>query len=52
LRNIKIIFIESFARVQTLSLSGKILYYFADRFLVQWPELRTKYPMSEYLPLQ
>ncbi|XP_076296788.1 ALG14, UDP-N-acetylglucosaminyltransferase subunit [Lasioglossum baleicum] len=34
-----IIFIESFCRVHTLSLSGKILYYIADHLLVQWPSL-------------
>jgi len=33
------IFIESWARVKTLSLSGKILKPFVDRFLVQWPPL-------------
>jgi beta-1,4-N-acetylglucosaminyltransferase len=32
----KIVFVESFARVKNLSLTGKILYCFADRFLVQW----------------
>ncbi|XP_078037359.1 ALG14, UDP-N-acetylglucosaminyltransferase subunit [Augochlora pura] len=34
-----IVFIESFCRVHTLSLSGKILYYIADYLLVQWPSL-------------
>jgi beta-1,4-N-acetylglucosaminyltransferase len=33
------IFIESWARVKTLSLSGKILLPVVDRFLVQWPGL-------------
>jgi beta-1,4-N-acetylglucosaminyltransferase len=33
------IFIESWARVKTLSLSGKILMPLVDRFLVQWPGL-------------
>ncbi|KAF7502428.1 hypothetical protein GJ744_005828 [Endocarpon pusillum] len=36
------IFIESWARVKTLSLSGKILLPFVDRFLVQWPALEGK----------
>lgn len=40
---------ESFARVTALSLSGKILIYFADRFLVQWPELAKRYPKAEYV---
>lgn len=34
-----IIFVESFCRVKTFSLSGKILYYFADHVFVQWPKL-------------
>ena len=32
-------YVESFARVKTLSLSGKILLRVVDRFLVQWEEL-------------
>ncbi|KAF5015973.1 hypothetical protein F66182_12501, partial [Fusarium sp. NRRL 66182] len=36
---LRTVFIESWARVTTLSLSGKILLPFVDRFLVQWPNL-------------
>jgi beta-1,4-N-acetylglucosaminyltransferase len=39
---LRTVFIESWARVTTLSLSGKILLPFADRFLVQWPALEGK----------
>lgn len=39
---LRTIFIESWARVTTLSLSGKILLPLVDRFLVQWPELEGK----------
>ncbi|KAI9923667.1 hypothetical protein ASPWEDRAFT_50163 [Aspergillus wentii DTO 134E9] len=39
---LRTIFVESWARVTTLSLSGKILLPFADRFLVQWPALEGK----------
>ncbi|KAI8883449.1 glycosyltransferase family 1 protein [Backusella circina FSU 941] len=39
IKKIEIIYIESFARVNSLSLTGKLLYRFVDRFLVQWPEL-------------
>jgi beta-1,4-N-acetylglucosaminyltransferase len=35
----RIIYVESFARVKTLSLTGKIVYPFVDRFIVQWPDL-------------
>ena len=35
-----IVYIESLARIDALSLTGRILYYAADLFIVQWPELR------------
>ncbi|VVC93360.1 unnamed protein product, partial [Leptidea sinapis] len=35
----RIVFIESLCRVRTLSLSGKILQFIADIFVVQWPQL-------------
>ncbi|KAF3281213.1 UDP-N-acetylglucosamine transferase subunit [Orbilia oligospora] len=45
----RIIYVESFARVTTLSLSGKLLLPLADRFLVQWPQLAERYPGAEHL---
>ncbi|KAF2005018.1 glycosyltransferase family 1 protein [Amniculicola lignicola CBS 123094] len=41
-RMCKTIYVESFARVKTLSLSGKLLVWVVDRFLVQWKELEGK----------
>lgn len=38
--NCRIVFIESVCRVRSLSLTGNILQYFADIFVVQWPQLR------------
>ena len=35
-----VIFVESFCRVKTLSLTGKILYYIADYQIMQWPYLQ------------
>lgn len=35
----KIAFVESFCRVKTLSLSGWILLYLTDIFVVQWPAI-------------
>jgi beta-1,4-N-acetylglucosaminyltransferase len=35
----KIAFIESYCRVKSLSLSGWILLYFSDIFVVQWPKI-------------
>ncbi|KZP34617.1 glycosyltransferase family 1 protein [Athelia psychrophila] len=34
-----LIYVESFARVRSLSLSGKLLRPLVDRFVVQWPNL-------------
>ncbi|KAJ3242974.1 hypothetical protein HDU78_000927 [Chytriomyces hyalinus] len=45
----KIMYIESITRVNELSLSGKILYRFCDRFIVQWPDLLDRHPNAEYL---
>jgi len=38
-RPCSVVFIESFCRVQSLSLSGLLLYPFVDEFVVQWPQL-------------
>ncbi|ESS28334.1 putative glycosyl transferase [Toxoplasma gondii VEG] len=48
-RRIRLIYVESVCRVDSLSLSGRLLYPFADRFLVQWPGLAEKFPKSEYV---
>ena len=44
----KIIFIESLTLIDRLSLSGKLVYHFADIFLVQWPQLASKYKKAQY----
>ena len=40
----KIIFIESFAKVNSQTLTGKLVYKFADRFYVQWEDMKQFYP--------
>lgn len=45
----KLIFIESYAKVKTPTLTGKLLYPFADRFYVQWRELLEYYPKAQYV---
>ena len=45
----RIVFVESLCRVETLSLTGKILQYVADEALVQWPGLADKYPRTKYI---
>ena len=44
----KIIFIESFAKVNSPTLTGKLVYKFADRFYVQWEEMKEFYPNALY----
>lgn len=41
--NTSVIFVESICRVKTLSLTGKLMFIFADLIIVQWPELKRKY---------
>lgn len=48
LRKGRVIYIESFARVSSLSLTGKLCYPLSDLFLVQWKELKKKYPRAIY----
>ncbi|KAJ7346689.1 glycosyltransferase family 1 protein [Mycena albidolilacea] len=44
----RVIYIESFARVESLSLSGKLLFPFVDRFIVQWQQLQEKEKGAEF----
>lgn len=43
----KIIYVESWARVTSLSLSGKILRPLVDKFIVQWDEGRYGSPVLQ-----
>lgn len=45
----KLIYIESFAKVTSPTLSGKLLYKYADQFYVQWPQMKEIYPDAIYL---
>ncbi|WP_435315033.1 PssD/Cps14F family polysaccharide biosynthesis glycosyltransferase [Cellulophaga fucicola] len=45
----KVIFIETFSRISSKTLTGRFCYYFADVFIIQWEELKDKYPNSIYL---
>ena len=44
----KVVFIESFARIREGSLSAKIMYPFADRFFVQWPQTKAVFRRAEF----
>jgi len=44
----KLIYIESGGQVYTPSLSGRIIYPFADLFLVQWTPALKNFPRAKY----
>lgn len=45
----KLIYIESFAKVTTPTETGKFMYKYADRFYIQWPQMKDIYPKAIYL---
>lgn len=45
----KLIFIESFAKINSPTLTGQFLYRFVDVFIVQWIDLLNTYPKAKYL---
>ena len=45
----KILFIESYCRVEHLSLSGKLLMPICDKFIVHWENLHKQYPKKTKL---
>lgn len=48
--NFKIVYIESLARCNNLSMTGLLIYYLklSDEFIVQWQEMCEKYKDSKY----
>lgn len=44
----KLVYIESFAKVSSKTLSGKLLYKFSDQFYVQWKQMLELYPNAIY----
>lgn len=49
IRGAKVIYIESFARVDDRSLTGRLVYPLADLFLVQWESMLRLYPKAKYV---
>ncbi len=45
----RIVFVESFCRVKSLSLTGKLLLPIANKFIVQWPELHNVSPKAKFI---
>ena len=40
----KVIFIETFANINTKTATGRLVYKFADKFIVQWDSMKDIYP--------
>ncbi len=47
----KIVFIEDACRITSPSVTGRIAYFLADIFLVQWAPLLKRYPKGRYVGL-
>ena len=48
IKGIKVIYIESFARVDDLSMTGRLMKKIADLYIVQWKELTQIVPKAVY----
>lgn len=42
----KLIYIEVFDRIDKPTLTGKLVYPIADKFIVQWDEMKKVYPKA------
>ena len=45
----KVVWIDSIANIERLSMSGRFVRCFADLFLTQWPECASNYKNVEYV---
>ena len=44
----KVIWIETFANRNSKTLAGRLVYPIADKFIVQWKEMKKVYEKAEY----
>ena len=44
----KIIYIETLANMHTKTITGRLIYHFADLFIVQWESMLELYPKAVY----
>ncbi|HEY7456601.1 MAG TPA: PssD/Cps14F family polysaccharide biosynthesis glycosyltransferase [Solirubrobacterales bacterium] len=48
LLGIRLVYVESVTRTETISLSGRLVYRLATRFFVQWPQVAAGRRRAEY----
>lgn len=44
----KVIYIETLANIYSKTITGRIIYHFADLFIVQWESMLKLYPKAKY----
>ena len=44
----KVVYIETLANSNTKTATGRLIYLFADLFIVQWPDMLKLYPKAKY----
>ena len=44
----RIIYIETFANIHSKTVTGRLIYHFADLFIVQWKSMLKIYPKATY----
>jgi beta-1,4-N-acetylglucosaminyltransferase len=49
LLGVKVVFILSFARVNSRAKSADLIYKIADKFIIQWPDAKHNYSKGIYL---
>ena len=42
----RVIYIETFANINSKTVTGRLLYHIADKFIVQWPTMKKIYPKA------
>jgi UDP-N-acetylglucosamine:LPS N-acetylglucosamine transferase len=44
----RVVFVETIARIDSPSMTGRIMYWLAHDFFYQWPQLATYFPRGTY----
>ncbi len=48
LLRVRLVYVESLTRTESISLSGRLVYPLADRFFAQWPQAAARLRRAEY----
>ncbi|MNC82123.1 Oligosaccharide biosynthesis protein Alg14 like protein [compost metagenome] len=44
----KLVYVESYAKIYSPTLTGRLIYKIADEFYIQWETLQEAYPKAKY----